>query len=133
MKKAFTIIELLVVIAVLAILIKLVIPRFKAMEQNSNVAKAYKELNVLKGALESYKTFDSSHTYPPTTTTLTASYLSLASPKITNVIYDPFGSTSTSEYKYLRSGNGIYYVIWSVGLSGDQQPTAISNTGIISF
>ena len=133
MKKSFTIIELLVVISVLGILVAIAIPRIIGMQQNSNLTKANNELNTLRAALESYRTFDTSHTFPPTTTTIGATYLSVATPKMVDVLYDPFGATSTTEYNYLCSSNGKYYVVWSVGIPGSLQPTAISNTGDISF
>ena len=133
-KGAFTLVELLVVISVLTVLIAIGIPRFKGMSQNAQVGKAQKELATLVAAIESYKTFDSSKTYPPSTATLQANYLVSATPDIvSSVVYDPFGSTSTSEYNYLRSGNGKYYIVFSAGFSGQNQPTAISNTGVVSY
>ncbi|MBF0490468.1 MAG: type II secretion system protein [Candidatus Omnitrophica bacterium] len=131
--KGFTILELLVVISVLAILIAIAIPRIKGMKDAGTVAKAKSELASIQTALESYKAFDSSKSYPPTTTTLTASYLSIAAPKIVGVLYDPFGATSTTEYSYIASYNQKYYVIWSASLAGDAPPTAVSDTGDVSF
>lgn len=131
-KNAFTILELLVVISVLTILIGIAMPKIKGMSQNAQVAQAQKEVQTLVAALEEYKSMNNS--FPPSTITVQNSYLISANPKmITNILYDPFGATSTTEYNYLRSGNGKYYVVWSVGLTGQNQPTAISNTGAITY
>jgi prepilin-type N-terminal cleavage/methylation domain-containing protein len=132
MKKAFTILELLVVISILAILVAILIPRFKAMEQNSNLSKTAKELSTIEAALESYRTFDSSHNFPPSTTTLIATYLSVATPQIINtILYDPFAATSTTEYNYLCSTNSKYYLVYTVGIGGNFTPTGITNAGVI--
>jgi len=133
--QAFTILELLVVITVLAILIAIAIPRIQAMQQSANLVKAKKEIATIMSALESYKTFNSTLSeYPSSTTTLQATYLIKSSPDIiSTVFYDPFASTPTTEYNYLCSNNGQYYVVWSVGLPGTNQPTAISDTGVISY
>lgn len=132
-KKSFTIIELVIVILVLTILIGITVPRIKGFQQNVNLVKASKEAVTIETALESYYMFNS-HVYPPSTSTVQTVYLTNAVPNvISNVFYDPFGATSTTEYNYLCSSNGQYYVVWSVGVSGQSQPTAISNTGDISF
>ncbi len=133
MRKGFTLLELLIVISVLVIIINIAIPRFKGMRQNGQLARVKGELETLTAALESYKIFDSSLKYPPTTTTVTATYLAGFSPNITNVLYDPFGATATTEYNYMASSNGKYYVVWSAGFSGQLQPSAISDTGVITF
>ena len=133
MKKAFTILEILVVIAVLAILIGIAIPRFKSMKDNGGLAQVKAELKTIRAALESYRTFDPSKVYPPSTTRLTAQYLSGSNPKVVGVLYDPFGGTTTTEYNYLSSANGQYYVIWSVGSAGESQPTSVSDSGDIVF
>jgi prepilin-type N-terminal cleavage/methylation domain-containing protein len=133
-KKAFSILEILVVLTVLAILIGIAIPRISGMQQQGNLAKVRAELKTLKAAIESYNTFSNHHGYPPSSTILQASYLVNASPQIiSNILYDPFGATPTTEYNYLSSSNGAYYIVWSAGTSGQNQPTAISSTGDISY
>lgn len=133
MKKAFTILELLVVLAVLAILIGIALPRFKGMQDNSKMTKAKAELRTIRAALESYKTFDTSKRYPPSTTTLGSTYLVSAAPRLLKeVLYDPFGATQTTEYNYLASSSGQYFVVWTVGFN-DEQPTAISDDGVLTY
>lgn len=128
--KGFTIIELLVVIAIIAILVGIAIPRFKGMQDEANQSKAKAELRVLQSAVESYYMNQTPNAYPPTTTTLCASYLNSASPLIVGeVLYDPF--RSSAEYRYRRSGNGEYYVIYSYGPDGSQDITGINNSGVL--
>ena len=98
MKKGFTILELLVVISVLVILIGIAIPRFKGMQDAGRLAQAKSELKTMQSALESYYMNMSPMAYPATSTTVGASYLSVASPQIINSTppYDPFGLTTTT-------------------------------------
>ncbi len=132
--KAFTILELLVVISVLGVIIGISIPKMVGMRQNANLLKAQKDIQTIISALESYRTFDSSHVFPPTTTTLQSTYLLSALPNIINsILYDPFGATSTTEYNYMCSSNKKYYIVWSVGLTGQNQPLSISNTGVVTY
>lgn len=133
-KKAFTLIEILAVISVLGILIALAIPRFAGMQQNANLTKAQGEIQTITTAVESYYSFNPNKVYPPTTVSLQSTYLINASPQVlTKVIYDPFGATATTEYNYLGSANGKYYVIWSVGVTGINQPTSVSNNGTVGY
>ena len=134
LKSAFTILELLIVISVLTILIGISTPKIKGMQQNSNLIKAQREVDTIKSALESYRTFGTTNLFPPSTTTLQATYLITSVPNlINNILYDPFGATSTTEYNYLCSSNKKYYIVWSVGVTGQNQPTAISNTGVVTY
>ena len=134
MRKAFTIIELLVVILVLTIIFGLCIPLIKGMMNNAKLVQVKTELNTLVTAVESYYTFSSPKAYPPTTATLCASYLIGAVPNmVSSVLHDPFATTPNTEYQYMLSANGKYYIIWSVGLPGSLQPTGITNAGDITF
>jgi general secretion pathway protein G len=130
MKKAFTLIELMIVMAVMAILVGIALPRFKGMRQEGNIAKAQGELRTLKTAIESYA-IHHSNAYPASSNTPYASYLDASAAPgpqlISSVLYDPFASSSTTEYYYVRgSGTGgtDYYAICSVGPDGAQDVTA---------
>ncbi|MCK5580671.1 MAG: prepilin-type N-terminal cleavage/methylation domain-containing protein [Candidatus Omnitrophica bacterium] len=130
-KKGFTIIELLVVMAVISILIGIAIPRIKGMQDEANITKARAETNTLKTAVESYYINQKPNAYPVSSPTICATTLNSASPLIVSeVLYDPFQVTST-EYNYIKSPNGRYYVMFSVGLDGVADITGIDNAGIL--
>lgn len=130
-RKGFTIIELLVVIAVIAILVGIAIPRFRGMQDEANQSKAKAELRVLQTALESYYMNQTPNAYPATSTTVCASTLNSASPLIVGeVLYDPF--RSSAEYRYYRSSNGDYYVVFSYGPDGAVDITGISDAGVLA-
>lgn len=130
--KGFTIIELLVVIAVISILVGIAVPRIKGMQDQANITKAQAETRTIKAAVESYYINQTPNAYPATSTTICATTLNSASPLIVDtVLYDPFGATTTTEYRYIRSSNGKYYIIFSVGINGTAGITGISDTGVI--
>jgi len=137
MKKAFTIVEILVVLAVLSVLIGVSIPRIKAMQDNSFTAKARKELAAtLRPAIEAYK-IHNSNAYPAPggnyTATIAGTYLNNSAIRfISNIPYDPFGATATTEYGYRVSSNGLYWVVWSIGRNKISETTAISTTGVVT-
>jgi len=117
-KKGFTILEILVVLSVIAILIGIAVPRLKGMQDQANISKAKAELRALQAAIVSYYTNTSPNAYPPTSTTVAASYLISATPQIiASPLYDPF-RTPPAEYLYVLSGNGMYYFILSTGPNG---------------
>ncbi len=136
-KIGFTILEILVVISVIAILLGIAIPRFKGMQDDVKLIKAKREVAVITAALESFRRSDPSHAFPievTAITTLQANHLITANPRIiSTVLYDPFATTPLTEYSYMTSADGKYYVIWSVGIAGQRTPTAISNTGVITY
>jgi len=126
-KKAFTVIELLIVIAVISILVSIILPRFKGMQDEGNIAKAKGELRTLQTAVESYY-IHNSRVYPAALTDLTT-----ATPAIigTTVPDDPFAAASTS-YVYTRGGtSNHYYIIYSIGPGGNGS-AAISLTNTVT-
>lgn len=132
-RKAFTLIELMIVMAIIAVLVGLILPRFKGMRDQANISKAQGEIRSIKTAVESY--YMTNGAYPPTTLTICATYLTLATtfPRILqNNLYDPFGATPTTEYRYMRSPNGAYYVIFSIGPNNIATITGIDNTGTVT-
>ncbi len=130
--KGFTLLELLVVLAVLGILIGIAVPRIKGMQDQGRVTRAQSEVKALQAALEAY--YIHQRSFPAGTDTICASALIPATPQLIKApLYDPFGATATSEYKYLVSSNRRYYVVFSAGLPGQSQPAAISDAGDISF
>ena len=129
--RGFTLVELLVVISVIAILLGIIIPRFKGMQEEANRSKAKSELKTLQVAVESWYMHQSPQAYPPTTSTLCATYLDTASPlMVSSPLYDPFAAPGT-EYNYAVSSNGAYYIIWSVGPTGGTGIAGIGTNGVI--
>lgn len=123
--RGFTIVELLVVISVIAILLGIIIPRFKGMQEEGNRTKAKAELKTLQTAIESWHIHQTPQAYPATSATPCATYFNTASPLIVSApLYDPFAAPST-EYNLALSPAGAYYVMWSVGPNG----TAITGVG----
>jgi len=53
-KRGFTIIELLIVMAVIAILVGIAVPSFRAIQNQAWTAKAQGDIKVIKMACESY-------------------------------------------------------------------------------
>jgi general secretion pathway protein G len=134
MKKGFTILELLVVISVLVILIGIAIPRFKGMQDAGRIAQARAELQTMQTAVESYYMNQSPRAYPATSSTIGASKFASATPQIISSTppYDPFGASTTTEYNYVLSGSGAYYVVWSVGPNGTGASVTVGNSGAVT-
>ena len=129
--RGFTIVELLVVISVIAILLGIIIPRFKGMQEEGNRAKAKAELKTLQSAIESWHIHQSPQAYPATSATPCATYFDTASPSIISApLYDPFAPSGT-EYNLALSPSGAYYVMWSVGPNGTAI-TAIADDGTVT-
>ena len=121
-------------ISVLAIIIGIGIPKIKGFQDGAKRAQVKKELQSIEAAIQSYYTFVTPKAYPPSSSTLISTYLIDAVPKeIATVVYDPFaGSSSTTEYNYLRSANGKYYVVYSKVYNVSASGVAIDNTGQVS-
>ncbi len=133
-RKAFTILEIVVVVTVLAILIGVALPRLGGIQYQGNLAKARSELAMLQSAVEAYYINQSPHAYPATSDTVVAATLSLATPLTLKglALHDPFGSTAVTEYRYVRSANGTYFVVASVGLDGTAATLAVSDVGVVT-
>ncbi|MBF0491110.1 MAG: prepilin-type N-terminal cleavage/methylation domain-containing protein [Candidatus Omnitrophica bacterium] len=132
-KSGFTILELLVVISVLVILIGIAIPRFKGMQDAGKIAQAKSELKTMQTAVESYYMNQSPMAYPASSPTLGGSTLATTTPQIINSTppYDPFGATTTTEYKYVFTTP--YYVIGSVGTGTDLSTLGVNTvTGVVT-
>lgn len=104
LRKGFTIIELLIVMMVIAILVGIALPRFKAMQDEANIAKVNGDLRTLQAAVESYY-MHYSNTYPATLGALTS-----AVPRMigTTLPKDPFNNNA--DYTYTLATGGIYTI-----------------------
>jgi len=127
--KGFTIIELLIVMAVIAILVGIAVPSFRAIQNQAWTAKAQGDIKVIKMACESY--YIQHAAFPAVTTppTYQTSLLAESPPMLESNLYDPFGGATTM-YSYATSPNSKYYVIYSVGPGGNGSAT-VSNAGIV--
>lgn len=123
--RGFTIIELLIVMAVIAILVGIAIPSFRAMQSEAWKTKAQGDVRVLKIALESY--YKNNGSFPAATGYQTA--LLSASPRILEAaLEDPFNPGNP--YQYALSNNGSYYVVYSIGPGATAGVMSISDTGV---
>lgn len=115
MKKGFTLIEMLIVMAVVSILIAIIIPSYRGMQNDAWIAKAEKECQTLQVAVESY--YRHYNKFPETLADLL-----IAKPAIiTNKLEDPWKTTAEGEYGYVKgniSGFGDFYMIFSKSIDG---------------
>ena len=119
-KRAFTILEILVVLSVIAILIGIAIPRFKGMQDASNIIRMRAELRTLQAAMEAYK---NDHTYYADTIVT----MEEASPKIVNSgLLNPMTGAPYS----MQTDGVLYYVIYAkTDATGS---ASISGSGVVS-
>jgi len=118
-EKGFTLVELVIVMAVIAVILSVVIPNLRGMQNESQLTKAEGELNTLKTALTSYWR-NNSNTYPANITTA----LTGASPQIlAQVLNDPWVTDTTNNtYGYLTGTDatfGLYFAVYTKGPKGD--------------
>lgn len=119
LKKGFTLIEMLIVMAVVSILIAIIIPSYRGMQQDAWIAKAEKELQTMQAAVESY--YRHNDKYPENLNDLTT-----ASPRIlTKLLDDPWKTIDSGSAKYTygyftgeTSNFGPYYVLYSKSIDG---------------
>ncbi len=127
----FTLMELIIVIAVIAILIGIAIPGFFGMLTEAHITQASGDLRTIKTSIESYFMHQNPPSYP-TAGAVWESQLSTAIPKIlSELLYDPFVS-ATTEYAYILSTNGLYYVIFSLGPDSTADITGIGDDGALT-
>ncbi len=127
----FTLMELIIVIAVIAILIGIAIPGFFGMLTEARITQSQGDLRTIKTSIESYFMHQNPPSYP-TAGAAWESQLSTAIPKILpEILYDPF-VTDLTEYVYILSTNGLYYVIFSLGPDSTADITGISDAGALT-
>jgi general secretion pathway protein G len=131
--RSFTLIELMIVMAIIAVLVGMILPRFKGIRDQASVSKAQGEVRAIKTAVESYYIRNGAY---PTLAQYNAGILWAAAtyPRILySALYDPFGATATTLYRYAVSpAPGAYYVIWSIGPDGVAGITGITAAGAIT-
>ncbi len=129
MKKSgsFTLIELLIVMSVIAIIISIALPSFKGMQQQAKIINAQGDLRTLKVAIEDYYTNNAAY---PAASGYQTTLINAVPQILTSVQTDPLSSTNTI-YAYALSSNSAYYVIYSVGVSGNGS-ASVATTGVVS-
>jgi len=131
-KRGFTIIELLIVMAVIAILVGIAVPSFRAIQNEAWKSRATGDVKVIKIALETYYMKHSSFPASSPVGNYQAAFLAESPPLIEANLYDPFGATATTMYAYDLSASGKYYIAYSVGVGGNGS-ASVSDQGIISI
>lgn len=133
-QKGFTLVELVIVMAVIALILSVVIPNLRGMQQEGQITKAESELQTLKTAVVSYWR-NNNNTYPADIhSTLTG-----ASPAvITSVLADPFNTDAdNATYGYLTGTDdnfGPYFAIYTKGPKGDTEaPEWVADDGKFTY
>lgn len=119
-----TLVEILIVIAILGVIVTIAVPHFEKMLKRGDVAEAKSELRALQAACENYY-IHNSNTYPAQLSDLTAATPNVIGP---NLPQDPFAD---ADYSYNISGNGFYYVIYSIG-PDETGSASVDDTGAVS-
>lgn len=120
LKKGFTLIEMLIVMAVVSILIAIIIPSYRGMQQDAWIAKAEKELQTMQAAVESF--YRHNNRYPDS-----AADLINASPRImTKLLDDPWKTVDAGNNKFTYgyftgdiANFGPYYILYSKSIDGN--------------
>jgi type II secretion system protein G len=124
--RGFTLIEMMIVIVVIAILIGVLLPNFRGTQDEAAEQRGRSELRTVATAIESYY-IHNNNTLPANLTALIT-----ASPRIISVVPDdPFRSGST-DYTFMTSANGVYYVVFSYGRDRSADITGMDNDGTFS-
>ena len=131
-KKGFTLVELLIVMAVVAILVAIIIPSFKGMQEEGWITKAEQELQTLQTAVESYYRHHN-NSYPPD---IHASLLAAQPQIIYKKLEDPWKTDATnSTYGYLTGNSttfGDWYIVYSQSIGKETNITWDVATSAVS-
>ncbi len=114
-RKGFTLAELVISISVAIIVAGIAIPRMRALIDEGNLGQAATELKALQSAVESYAA-GHGNVYPETGSSWQSALTDVRTkPRLIGIeLRDPF-SGSGAPYRYRKTADGKYYVLWSVG------------------
>lgn len=126
-KKGFTLVELIIVMAVIALILSVVIPNLRGMQQEGQSTKAESELQTLKAAVTSYwRHYDNK--YPAD---IDAALVGASPQVISTKILDPF-NTANGTYGYVKEANNEHFIIWTQGPKKDTVQPTVAN-GIVTY
>jgi type IV pilus assembly protein PilA len=120
--KGFTLVELVIVMAVIALILSVIIPNLRGMQQEGQLTKAEGELQTLKTAVTSYWR-NNNNTYPADITVA----LTGATPNIVSTaLPDPWNTDAVGNtYGYVTGNDatfGDYFIIYTRGPTADTAP-----------
>jgi len=128
-RKGFTLFELLISMAVLSLVFSFGIPTFRYYQREAIGARIDGDLRILSVGLKIYQQalgrMPEEKDYQKT--------LINSDPQIIEkALADPYSDYGNAPYPYKISSNKKYYVLYSIGLLGDNA-AQISNDGKVSF
>lgn len=126
-RKGFTLAELIIGFAVVIILAGIALPRLRTLIDESNLGHAETELKALQTAVESYAA-GPGKAYPESGSSWQSALTDASTkPRLIGIaLRDPFSGTG-APYRYGKTADGKFYVIWSVG--PDHQPDLAFDAG----
>jgi prepilin-type N-terminal cleavage/methylation domain-containing protein len=131
-QKGFTLVELVIVMAVIALILAVVIPNLRGMQQEGQLTKAEGELQTLKTAVTSYWR-NNSNTYPADI----QNTLTTASPTIISAtLQDPWKTDASGTYGYATGTDatfGDYFIIYTKGPKADSAPAFDAGTQTVKY
>jgi general secretion pathway protein G len=123
----FSILEMVVVLVLAGLVIGFFVIRAGGMADQNRMETARGDLRALQTAIQSY--YLSNDNVFPAGNDWQSGDLSGDDPRILRqILYDPFQAAGT-EYEYASSGNGKYYVVFSMGPDQAADITGINNSG----
>jgi prepilin-type N-terminal cleavage/methylation domain-containing protein len=131
--QGFTLVELVIVMAVISLILSVVLPNLRGMQQEGQLTKAEAELDTLKTAITSYWR-NNGNAYPANITNA----LTGATPTIiTQVLTDPFKTDAVnSTYGYISGTDatfGDYFIVYTKGPKGNTSPTWSAATQTVTY
>lgn len=121
-QSGFTLVEIVIVMSVMALILSVVIPNLRGLQQEGQITKAEAELQTLKTAVVSY--WKNNHNAYPSNI---HAELMNASPAVISVpLSDPYNTDAeNATYGYVTGSDktfGAYFAIYTKGPRGDTNP-----------
>lgn len=127
MRKGFSTIELMATMSMVAIVGTTMMPTYKAMQQEAKATKAIAEVKTIQGLVEKYQAVKGA--LPKSLDTLALDEnLAL----INQDFIDPFSNTAYKLIQGTTESGKQYYVVYSIGLTGEPSFVREGNKLIVS-